>query len=198
MKLRAFTLIEVLTVIFIIGILVSLGAYGWAASLTRSRDTQRISALLSTKNALEQYYLEHRTYPAYKSHVPAVYAARWQLESSLPCQSGGGYLTPTYLTFVPEDPSHKLGSLVEPCQTTHYGQYLYLPTPKSPPATGYYLIARMERNNNVNWKSEVLTKLTSAGYNLPTQTFAPCTAGQFGIDPVPCSHNYFISSSRNN
>ena len=67
MSKRGFTLIEILTVILIIGVLVSVTSYVFNSSLIRSRDTQRKTDLDTIKNALEQYYLDTRTYPPARS-----------------------------------------------------------------------------------------------------------------------------------
>lgn len=194
---RAFTLVEVLTVIVIIGILASLTLYIFSASLARSRDSQRLSDLQSLKNALEQYYLDHRQYPPYQENSPeAIYAARWQLEQGFDCQGVAKFLAPTYLDMIPEDPRYKLGALVPPCSTNYFGQYLYFPLPKTGPPSQFYLIARMERVININWQDPILAELTAAGYQ--TQGYlTPCEAAAYQQNPAVCSHNFAVSSSRN-
>jgi prepilin-type N-terminal cleavage/methylation domain-containing protein len=55
MNKKGFTLIEVLTVVAIIGLLASIVLVGLGSFRTRGRDTRRIADLRSTQNALELY-----------------------------------------------------------------------------------------------------------------------------------------------
>ena len=60
---RAFTLIEVLTVVAIIGLLASIILVGLGSFRARARDARRIADLRSTQNALELYYTKFTMYP---------------------------------------------------------------------------------------------------------------------------------------
>ena len=60
---KAFTLVELLVVISIIGILVSIVAGGFRSSQARSRDAQRKSDLRQIANSLELYFSDHNNYP---------------------------------------------------------------------------------------------------------------------------------------
>ncbi|MCR4278065.1 MAG: prepilin-type N-terminal cleavage/methylation domain-containing protein [Candidatus Berkelbacteria bacterium] len=134
---RSFTLIEVLTVIAIIGILASLGAYTYAASLTRSRDSQRIADLQFIRNGLEQFYVDNRGYPLFDAdkNLPQ---ASWQLEDSYACHIiTKKYLAPKYLANVPQDPSSKFSINSGDCAPSAYGQYLYYGLPKATSKTGF-------------------------------------------------------------
>ncbi|MDO8649786.1 MAG: prepilin-type N-terminal cleavage/methylation domain-containing protein [Candidatus Berkelbacteria bacterium] len=191
---RGFTLIEVLTVIAIIGILASLGAYTYATSLTRSRDSQRVADLQFIRNGLEQFYVDNRSYPMYQE-TPDLPQATWQLEKGYSCQSkpSNQYLAPKYMSKLPNDPSNKF-SLVEgngSCTADSLGQYLYFGLPKSSSKQGFYLMALMERTQNINYSSGVSTTLVDNGYSLSSLSF--CTT----IEPN-CSQNYFVTNSRNN
>ncbi len=61
---RGFTLIEVLTVVAIIGLLASIILVGLGSFRARARDARRIADLRSTQNALELYYTKFSLYPA--------------------------------------------------------------------------------------------------------------------------------------
>lgn len=167
---RGFTLIEVLTVILIIGILTTITSYTYNSSLSRSRDSQRLTDLKSIQNTLEQYYLDKRSYPDLAlpaSPTSYPWVAKFQLErfqnGSWPCNSvtaNKEYLAPQYISTIPEDPLKKLSLSDCTIQGTPMGsgQYIYVPLANvqgenhihsEPVVGGYYLMARMERANNV-------------------------------------------------
>ena len=166
---RSFTLIEVLTVIFIFGILVSITGYVYSSSLSRSRDTQRLSDLNNIKTTLEQYYLDNKTYPynaGYKASQPngTPWVAKYELEryvlDSPACDNGASnnYLAPHYITVIPEDPRYQLiNNLSASCtltQSAGYGQYLYVSLAVDEATHEkvgqYYLMARLERVKHVS------------------------------------------------
>ncbi len=60
---KGFTLIEVLVVIFIIGLLASVVLVGLGTFRARGRDARRIADLRSTQNILELYYAKNGEYP---------------------------------------------------------------------------------------------------------------------------------------
>ena len=226
MKVKGFTLIEVLTVIAIFGILVSIGGYTFSAALARSRDNQRLSDLNIIKNALEQYYLDNRSYLIWEApEGPAPFhIARWQLgrefENECPhLKSHGGmrgnivYLTPFYMASIPEDPIYKAvissstkcllneGSLPEERQ---YGQYLYASLPDTGttnadyPAVGYMLIARLERKvgQNIFYDDE-------STFPWPKDQGLSFHGDRaqgilFHYEGLGMSHNYVLKSGRNN
>lgn len=56
---RAFTLLELLIVVGLIGILISVGTVAYTAAQKKSRDSRRKSDLKAVQNALEQYYADN-------------------------------------------------------------------------------------------------------------------------------------------
>lgn len=56
MKIKGFTLLELLVVIGIIAILVAMGTVSYSAAQKAARDSRRRQDLLSMQNALEEYY----------------------------------------------------------------------------------------------------------------------------------------------
>ena len=62
-KKAGFTLIEVLVVIFIIGLLASVVLVGLGTFRARGRDARRIADLRSMQNILELYYAKNGEYP---------------------------------------------------------------------------------------------------------------------------------------
>ena len=206
MRLRGFTLIEVLTVMAIIGILASLGAYTYAASLARSRDSQRISDLQFISNGLEQFYLDNRSYPRILDNGQSLFMAKWQLENigGTGCADPGAkkFLAPKYLTTIPEDPKYKV-NIVEipggaPCWDNNFGQYIYTVTGDRPNENplfpkAYYLMARLEQTRSMSPTAPIPADLLPWTEEFST-LFRLCTDSSF----VPsCSHNYYLSSKSN-
>jgi prepilin-type N-terminal cleavage/methylation domain-containing protein len=62
---KGFTLIELLVVIAIIGLLSSMSVYAINVARMKARDTRRMTDLKQIQSAVELYYDDHGTYPAY-------------------------------------------------------------------------------------------------------------------------------------
>ena len=60
---RAFTLMELMIVIAILGVLTTLMTGNFLTSIKRSRDAQRKNDLSTIQRALEMYYEDNKTYP---------------------------------------------------------------------------------------------------------------------------------------
>lgn len=153
---RAFTLIEVLIVIAIIGILMSLGSYAWGSAGLRARDNTRKTELNRVKNILAQYYLDQRTYPSLDSSQGSnIYSAVWQLggNETLQCDhpsSVNTRLSPKYVASIPDDSKKKVDFSTSHCPLPKIqtNSYLYLPQTNlaagSPMPVGFALMATLE------------------------------------------------------
>lgn len=201
-----------MTVVAIIGILVSLTGYVYSSSLSRTRDTQRLSDLRVIQGALEQFYTANRYYPPYKKNVGNLFLTKFQFED-FKVLAGCDYidydsvkndfLVPRFLNEIPEDPHFKFGFNVEAgsnnclANPNQRHQYLYIPndflSPNIEPIrpSGFYLIAHMERVSNISDKVPELgfwgSAVESLGINF-------CDKNNHGPD---CSHNFYLANSRN-
>ena len=100
MKKSAFTLVEILIVVAIIGILASLTTVALASIRAKSRDTKRLSDIKQFQSVLEIYRNDNNAYPRFAT-------------SGLPLVGPDGQ---TYMKQVPTAPGHPDGS----CTTDSY------------------------------------------------------------------------------
>jgi len=158
---RAFTLVELLVVIVIIGILVSISVVSWSAIASRGRDSTRKSDLARIKQILNQYHSDLRTYPAFdlkEGDGRIILSANWQLNGgTLACSHGqiNSRLTPFYVADLPSDPRDIVDYTATPCNQiatpNQTNRYIYISGPttsndgpaKSP--TDFGLLATLER-----------------------------------------------------
>jgi len=96
---KAFTLIELLLVIAIIGFLSTLIFLNAKSTRARARDSARAEDLFQIRNALELYYADHKEYPAMFSGPGPEYCVAI---SGAP----DNWLSP-FLTSLPKDPLGK-------------------------------------------------------------------------------------------
>jgi len=112
-KLRGFTLVEILIVLFVISLLATLVAVSVISVLKRSRDDRRATDVNSIASALDQYANEHkRKYPVLNSGTCTA-----SLASSAYCAievtSSNAALTTflgQYLNPLPQDPKKQTSS----------------------------------------------------------------------------------------
>lgn len=103
---KAFTFIELMIVIAILGVLATLISGNFITSLKKGRDARRKTDLEQIQRALEMYYEDNKAYPA---------AISFGVQLNHPLGSG----TKTYMQKVPNDPisanTYKYSSLVADC-----------------------------------------------------------------------------------
>ena len=107
-----FTLLEILLVVGIIAILagIVISAINPSRQLAQARNTERVSDLRQINNALQQYYIDHGSYPASLTATLTEVCNTGSLaSSSVPGDFCTGktdlsVLVPTYLTAIPADP----------------------------------------------------------------------------------------------
>lgn len=110
----AFTLVELLVVISIIGILASIGLVAFTSSQARGRDAQRKSDLKQVSSALELFYSDYGKYPS--SNNGQIQACDYNSVTGVgqPCvwgssefrdTDGSGNTKTTYFKVLPKDPS---------------------------------------------------------------------------------------------
>jgi len=134
-QFKAFTLVELLVVMAIIGILATLIVGGFRSSQRRSRDAARKSDLKQIANALEMFYSDYQTYPTASggSIIACPYSPP---SSSSSCTFGISSFSDTktdYMRVVPTDP---------------YGgkyYYVYLSNKK-----GFQIFAHLENDQDQN------------------------------------------------
>jgi prepilin-type N-terminal cleavage/methylation domain-containing protein len=168
MKVRAFTLVELLIVISIIGILIGIGTYGYSASMMRSRDTTRKADLHRLENVLGQYNNDKRTYVYFHNSIPKLAVAAFQLNNDPFCLKGNipdtyqVRLQPNYIRSIPSDPKYPIPFTANNsvnCESDkiyhNSGQYLYLSGPTDDvantpvyPAIYYGLMATLENKKD--------------------------------------------------
>lgn len=120
---KAFTLVELLVVMAIIGILAALGAGNFRTAQMRGRDTQRKSDLKNVSNALELYYSDYKKYPdssaivwgtEFKDGKGTVYFKVLPTDPTSPSQSY------TYTLVNGSDQKYRLGANLENTQDKFY------------------------------------------------------------------------------
>jgi type IV pilus assembly protein PilA len=92
-KKLAFTLVEMIVTLSIIGVLISISAYTFSIFRKNARDAQRVSDVTQIQNALATYYRDNHTYPDTLS-----------FGSTLRGPTSSAYERTSYIEVVPRNP----------------------------------------------------------------------------------------------
>ncbi len=175
---KAFTLIEILIVVAVIGILAVLAMTNWKGQLNKAKDTQRKKDLNRLRTAFEEYYNDHNCYPP----------------SDILNNCGGSELQP-YLNSIPCDPE------------THT-PYYYVFDENNPSCGQEFRILTTLRNNNdqaikklgcdpesgCGYKNENQSNynygVTSTNTSLTTPSPSPSLNGHYACDPQGICNYY--------
>lgn len=97
---RGFTIIELLVVVFIIGLLASAISANLILGQKKARDRRRVADLQNIAAAVEFYRSKNRYYPADANTVNGIYSngANWIIPG----------LVPTYIQILPTDPTNSV------------------------------------------------------------------------------------------
>lgn len=102
-KNSAFTIVELLIVIVVIGILAAITIVAYNGIQQRARDSQRKSGIATIQKALEMYRIDNGGYPTCVANVTyQVGGARSACTTDLAGFIGS--LTPKYINATPQDP----------------------------------------------------------------------------------------------
>lgn len=133
---KAFTLVELLIVMVIIGILATIGLGSFRTAQMKGRDAQRKSDLRQISEALELFYSDYGKYPDYIAGEIAACPYNPVTSTGASCTWGVGELTDgktIYFKILPIDPSPT------------YFEYIYQ---VDPTRQKFKLFARLENLND--------------------------------------------------
>lgn len=194
---KAFTLVEMLIVVAIIGILISVSIYAWTSAAARSRDSARKTDLARIKQVLQQFYSDTRSYPTFQT-TGTVFAASYQLTSNglANCSHPNNQaLTSKYLAEIPTDPKDPTDYATASCSDLSAAQrdrYLYISGPTdasapTSPARMFGLMATLEKPSSAEILDNSLNPLLAS-----TTQFGPWY-DQRNPELVGVNANYLIS-----
>lgn len=207
--LKAFTLVELLVVIGILGILFSIGSYTVTSVSGRSRNDTRKQDLKHIQTALEQYATDQRSYPTLDTTLVAngkpAFSAVWQLNSTPTCAHAvvtAKSLSPNYLLTIPEDPQQSVNLAKQSCNNIVSNQntrYLYITNTagSTGSATTYGLMTTLERETvgnalliNGNLSTNAPYQYTDNPFAKTNTVFGPFYNGYTNTNVNP---NYILS-----
>lgn len=152
--IRAFTLIELLAVIAIIGILVALSVGPLSSARQRGRDAQRKADLHIIAQALDLYYADNRQYPLAGAAGTNCIAKSTTINSSNPNASWvpglESYMTASANKLTPRDPqntaTYRYEYYAKNCLTNVPGGFT------TTDGISYVLVAYLENKNDIEGK----------------------------------------------
>ncbi|MCX6716460.1 MAG: type II secretion system protein [Candidatus Taylorbacteria bacterium] len=148
-KNRAFTLVELMVAISIIGILTAIALVAFGGARMKSRDTTRVSDLNQIRLAVEQYYMKCKQYPL-------------KLDLTVSNGCSNGITLGTFMSTPPKDPltgASYIYMVNDPVNTSLVpGAIGYIPS-------DYILMANLENVNDNSLTDDIdLTKSQLINY----------------------------------
>lgn len=147
-KNKAFTLVELLVVMSVLGVLIALVAGNFRSAQVRGRDAKRKSDLKQMSHSLELFYSDYGRYPAESSGQVSACPFDPATSIGTACTWGSGQFSDgktVYFKTMPDDP-------------TTNASYLYRIVPGSSNQK-FQLFARLENTND----PEIITTTYSCG-----------------------------------
>lgn len=136
-RLKAFTLIELMVVMAILGVLVTIAIVSFRSSQARGRDAKRKSDLKQMSSALELFYSDYARYPDDTGGLIQACPYNPSTQSGSNCTWGSGSFNDgktTYFKVLPDDPSN--------------GFTYFYRVPDSPANQKYQLFAYIENTED--------------------------------------------------
>lgn len=188
---RAFTLIELLIVITIIGILAVALIPRLTGGPSRARDAQRKSDLQQIATALEFYANDNNGgYPQGVGCVGTLFV------------SGGTYPLTNYMTTIPDDPTDNTTAILGYGSCTTGYAYVPLNTNTAAPNTyaeGYLLVARAESTSEVSSSGGLYYTASATTTWTPTYNSATNATASYNLSgagaPSACTSTTTCTSS---
>jgi prepilin-type N-terminal cleavage/methylation domain-containing protein len=106
MSRRAFTLVELLVVVSIIGLMSTIAVVSLSSAKIKTRNTQRKADLVQLSKALDLYYADYGSYPAtggWWSEVSA--GGNFTVKENSGANGWIPNIAPTYIAILPRDPN---------------------------------------------------------------------------------------------
>ncbi len=154
---KAFTIVELLVVMAVIGVLLSLAVFGIQALQKNQRETQRLNDLRNIQGSLESFYSKYRRYPINTMEVAAEgtnfyidYGQHGQggtiIFATIPIQS----LTPSFFPDIYNNPT----VCADHPATADTWTIFYGTNPQSPQEYGLFACTENGKSNNLGSKND--------------------------------------------
>ena len=170
MKLRAFTLIELLITITIISILLAAITISYQNAQKKTRDTKRKNDIVAIASALELYFEQNGTYPDLPSaiDVQSTNALQWENQSG--GSIAGGLVGGGFIKDLPVDPINVAGTDLDTNFQYSYIAYVLPSTQEHQ----YTILANLENNKDPDRNfSVVVPHIPATWINLYDYSYSP-------------------------